>query len=164
MNILDTIIAYKREEVEKNKINHPVTSLRASNFYQRNTLSLQSLLTDPDKTGIIAEFKRRSPSKGVIHPNPDILSITKDYMEGGASGLSILTDQHFFGGSNQDLINARMHNIPILRKEFIIDTYQIEEAKSIANNSSSPEESTMTTDASRHSDAPAEQKKDSTHS
>ncbi len=131
MNILDTIIAYKREEVEKNKINHPVTSLRASNFYQRNTLSLQSFLTDTEKTGIIAEFKRRSPSKGVIHPNPDILSITKDYMEGGASGLSILTDQQFFGGSNQDLINARMHNIPILRKEFIIDTYQIEEAKSI---------------------------------
>lgn len=131
MNILDTIIAYKKEAVEKNKINLPVAALRTSSLYQRTPISLQASVVNPDKTGIIAEFKRRSPSKGIIHPNPDLLSITKDYVEGGASALSILTDQPSFGGNNQDLINARIHNIPILRKEFIVDTYQIEEAKSI---------------------------------
>jgi indole-3-glycerol phosphate synthase len=65
------------------------------------------------------------------HPNPDVLGITTAYCEGGASALSVLTDQQFFGGNNEDLMNARQNNIPILRKDFIIDSYQIEEAKSI---------------------------------
>ncbi|MFN5334509.1 MAG: indole-3-glycerol phosphate synthase TrpC [Bacteroidota bacterium] len=131
MNILDTIIQYKKEEVSQNKLRVPVSELKKSAFYSRDVLSLKSYINHPDKTGIISEFKRKSPSKGIIHPNPDLLSITKDYVDHGASALSILTDAHFFGGSNEDLIQARVHPIPILRKEFIVDTYQIEEAKSI---------------------------------
>jgi len=131
MNILDTIIQHKKEEVSQNKFRVSVSDLKRSAFYSRDVLSLKSFLNHPVKTGIIAEFKRKSPSKGVIHPNPDVLSITKDYVDHGASALSILTDAQFFGGNNQDLIEARIHPIPILRKEFIVDTYQIEEAKSI---------------------------------
>lgn len=131
MNILDQIIAHKRKEVAQNKAQTPVEVLRQSEWYGRTCFSLKFSLLDPSKTGIIAEFKRRSPSKGVIHPNPNVLNITAAYTEGDASALSVLTDQNFFGGSNQDLMLARKNNIPILRKDFIIDPYQIEEAKSI---------------------------------
>jgi indole-3-glycerol phosphate synthase len=131
MNILDQIIEYKKSEVAINKAQTPVEVLRTSAHYDRTCLSLKSFLLDPSKTGIIAEFKRRSPSKGVIHPNPDVLAITTAYSVGGASALSVLTDKNFFGGSNEDLMLARKNTIPILRKDFIIDLYQIEEAKSI---------------------------------
>lgn len=131
MNILDTIIQYKKREVLQNKLQTPIDELKRSSSYSRDTLSLYSFIHHANKTGIIAEYKRKSPSKGIIHPNPDLLSITKSYVDHGASALSILTDNHFFGGSNQDLMQARVHQIPILRKEFIVDTYQIEEAKSI---------------------------------
>jgi indole-3-glycerol phosphate synthase len=131
MNILDTIIQYKKIEVSQNKLRVPLSELKRSAFYSRDVLSLQSFLTQPDKTGIIAEFKRKSPSKGIIHPNPDLYSITKNYVDHGASALSILTDTHFFGGSSQDLMDARMHKVPLLRKEFIVDAYQIDEAKAI---------------------------------
>lgn len=131
MNILETIIEQKQKEVAFNKVQTPVETLRTSAHYDRPCLSLKSFLLDPSKTGIIAEFKRRSPSKGIIHPNPDVLAITTAYCEGGASALSVLTDENFFGGSNDDLMLARKNTIPILRKDFIIDPYQIEEAKSI---------------------------------
>lgn len=131
MNILDQIIAHKRKEVAENKAQTPVKVLRQSEWYGHTCFSLKSSLLDSSKTGIIAEFKRRSPSKGIIHPNPDVLNITAAYTDGGASALSVLTDQNFFGGNNQDLMLARKNNIPILRKDFIIDPYQIEEAKSI---------------------------------
>ena len=131
MNILDQIIEYKKSEVAINKAQTSVEVLRKSENYGRTCLSLKSFLLNPAKTGIIAEFKRKSPSKGIIHPNPDVLEITSAYCEGGASALSVLTDQQFFGGSNEDLMTARQNNIPILRKDFIIDSYQIEEAKSI---------------------------------
>jgi indole-3-glycerol phosphate synthase len=131
MNILDKIIAHKKQEVEFRKAKTPVEALRGTAYYDRSCLSLRSFLLNPSKTGIIAEFKRRSPSKGIIHPNPDIMQITKDYTSGGASALSVLTDEEFFGGTSQDLIKARENDIPVLRKEFIIDAYQIEEAKSI---------------------------------
>jgi len=131
MNILDKIIEHKKEEVAFRKASISIDRLKESSFYHRPSLSLHSFLLDPSKTGIIAEFKRRSPSKGIIHPNPDIMQITKDYTSGGASALSVLTDEEFFGGTSQDLIKARENDIPVLRKEFIIDAYQIEEAKSI---------------------------------
>ena len=131
MNILDKIIAHKKQEVAFRKVNTPVDVLRGTAYYDRSCLSLRSFLLNPSKTGIIAEFKRRSPSKGIIHPNPDIMQITKDYTSGGASALSVLTDEEYFGGTSQDLIKARENDIPVLRKEFIIDAYQIEEAKSI---------------------------------
>lgn len=88
-------------------------------------------MLDENRIGIIAEFKRKSPSKGIINDKVNVADVTKAYAANGASGLSILTDNHFFGGNNEDIITSRGINIPILRKEFIIDEYQIVEAKAI---------------------------------
>lgn len=129
MNILDTIIANKRAEVEERKTSLPVAELRESAFFLRKGLSLKDFLLEPGKTGIIAEFKKKSPSKGIIHAYADIKQITADYARHGASALSILTDEKFFGGSLSDLVHARDNPIPILRKDFIIDEYQLMESK-----------------------------------
>lgn len=131
MNILDTIVAYKREEVKSKKEKVKIADLQLNELFMRSTFSLKEFLLDETKTGIIAEFKRKSPSKGIINDKADVVDVTKGYAENGASCLSVLTDEHFFGGSDKDLINARVNAIPILRKEFIIDEYQIMEAKSI---------------------------------
>jgi len=90
---------------------------------------LREFLLDPRKTGIIAEFKRRSPSKGPINENADVVDVTQEYVRGGASGLSVLTDERFFGGSIEDMDKARQNSVPILRKDFMIDEYQLLEAK-----------------------------------
>jgi len=86
---------------------------------------------DNSKTGIIAEFKRKSPSKGFINRDADVKDVTEAYTKFGASGLSVLTDNHFFGGSTADLVTARQNEIPILRKDFIIDQYQLFVSKAI---------------------------------
>jgi len=129
MNILETIIAEKRREVAELKRDYPLVLLEKMAGFSRTSLSMVQYLADPSKTGIIAEFKRKSPSKGWIHEGADPEVITAAYTAHGASGLSILTDEKFFGGSLQDLQKARRHPVPILRKEFIIDDYQIVEAK-----------------------------------
>jgi len=99
-------------------------------LYRRETLSLSNSILNPTGTGIIAEFKRMSPSKGVINSNAHIGEVTVGYVHAGASGLSILTDKKFFGGSCDDLILARELNlIPVLRKDFIIDELQVVESK-----------------------------------
>jgi len=131
MNILEEIIENKKEEVKSKKSKVKTTELEKRELFSRTVLSLKDFLLDKSKTGIIAEFKRRSPSKGVINPDVDVLKVTKGYTEHGASCLSVLTDEHFFGGSDEDLIKARINEIPILRKDFIIDEYQLLEAKSI---------------------------------
>ena len=131
MNILERIIESKREEVKKKKAMQDIASLEKTDLFLRQTLSLKQFLNDPARTGIIAEFKRRSPSKGIINDRADVVEVTKAYAENGASCLSVLTDEHYFGGSNEDLIKARINAIPILRKDFIIDEYQITEARSI---------------------------------
>jgi len=131
MNILEEIIEYKKEEVKTKKSKVKTTDLEKRELFSRTVLPLKDFLLDKSRTGIIAEFKRRSPSKGVINPDVDVLEVTKGYTEHGASCLSVLTDEHFFGGSDEDLIKARINEIPILRKDFIIDEYQLVEAKSI---------------------------------
>jgi len=131
MNILEQIIEYKKSEVEKRKAEVSVPELEKGIYFSRQTLSLRESLQRENKTGIIAEFKRRSPSKGVINDKVKVMEVTKAYAENGASGLSILTDENFFGGSKQDLIDARVNEVPILRKDFIIDEYQITEARSL---------------------------------
>jgi indole-3-glycerol phosphate synthase len=130
-NILDSIIAHKRTEVAAKKAALPVQVLEKSSFFFRPALSLKAALRDPASTGIIAEFKRRSPSKGVINDKASVAAVTRAYTAGGAACLSVLTDQQFFGGNEGDLCIARANEIPILRKEFIIDEYQIVEAKAI---------------------------------
>lgn len=94
-------------------------------------LSLKQFLLDENRTGIIAEFKRRSPSKGSINEQADVVEVTTAYTNNGASALSVLTDEMFFGGSTNDLLKARVNEIPILRKDFMIDEYQIEEARAM---------------------------------
>lgn len=131
MNILDKIIAHKQTEVTERKAARPAPELEKSPFFDRQALSLMKFLTDPAKTGIIAEFKRRSPSKGVINDSVSVTAVTRGYAHAGASCLSVLTDCHFFGGSSEDLAAARVNALPILRKDFIIDEYQIVEARAM---------------------------------
>ena len=132
MNILDQIIDYKRKEVSENKKNTSIKDLESSAYFKRATVSLREFVCKKDKSGIIAEYKRRSPSKGIINAKALVGRTTRGYADAGASALSVLTDQKFFGGSNQDLIEARKNNsCPILRKDFTIDEYQIVEAKAI---------------------------------
>ncbi len=130
MNILDEIIANKKIEVQSKKVNTSIADLEITNMFQRKTISLSSFLSDKSRTGIIAEFKRKSPSKGIINNSASVIDVTTAYAT-SASGISVLTDGKFFGGSIEDLQQARVNTIPILRKEFIIDAYQIIEAKSI---------------------------------
>ena len=131
MNILDKIIEQKKIEVAQRQSLVSGSNLQVGELYRRNCFSLKQFLLDDTKTGIIAEFKRQSPSKGIINGTADVVDVTSAYTKHGASCLSVLTDEIFFGGSSNDLLRARVNNIPILRKDFIIDEYQILEAKSI---------------------------------
>jgi indole-3-glycerol phosphate synthase len=132
MNILDQIIAHKKKEVSDNRGFYPVKLLEQSIFFSSPTVSLRKYIQREDKTGIIAEFKRKSPSRGIINPYASVERTTIGYMQAGASALSVLTDKHFFGGSNEDLKTVRKYNFcPVLRKDFTVDEYQIIEAKSI---------------------------------
>ncbi len=132
MNILDEIIQYKFKEVEARKALYPVKLLEQSKEFQSPGVSLKEYIQHPEKTGIIAEVKRKSPSKGIINSNVSVQQISVGYVQAGVSALSVLTDSNFFGGSNEDLITARKFNTcPILRKDFVVDEYQLIEAKSI---------------------------------
>src|ERR1051325_10859020 len=125
MNILEQIVANKKKEVEKRMSEVPVNKLEKSAYFSLPVISLKKALLDESKAGIIAEFKRKSPSKGVINSHADVLQTTSGYANAGASALSILTDTEFFGGSTEDIITARKEiKIPILRKDFIVDEYQ----------------------------------------
>lgn len=132
MNILDKIIDHKITEVANRKSLYPVKLLEQSIYFATQPVSLKKYIQREDKSGIIAEIKRKSPSKGVINKHVSVERTSIGYMQAGASALSILTDEQFFGGSNDDLTLARKYNFcPILRKDFTIDEYQIIEAKSI---------------------------------
>ncbi|HNP22782.1 MAG TPA: indole-3-glycerol phosphate synthase TrpC [Panacibacter sp.] len=131
MNILDKIVAHKQEEVKRQKSKISIEALKDTEAFSGKTLSLRASLSDSSKTGIIAEFKRKSPSKGVINHSASIAKVTGAYSLFGASGLSVLTDEFFFGGNVEDIKMARVNNTPILRKDFMIDAYQFYEAKAI---------------------------------
>jgi indole-3-glycerol phosphate synthase len=132
MSILNTIVDYKKTVVQESKELNPVKLLEKSIFFNSQPMSMKAYLQREDKVGIIAEIKRSSPSTGTINQNIDLEKLSIGYMQSGASALSILTDDKFFGGHNRDLEIARKFNYcPILRKDFIIDEYQIIEAKSI---------------------------------
>lgn len=134
MDILSEIIAHKRTEVELQKqsvspeqLREQVQKLMGSSSVPRHSMR-QALASSP--TGIIAEFKRRSPSKGWIYETAKAEEIPAAYETAGASALSILTDEKFFGGSLRDISTARpLIDIPILRKDFIIDEYQLLQAR-----------------------------------
>lgn len=129
MNILDKIIIDKKREVILKKNIIPVSHLESSVFFNKETISLRTNLLN-SSSGIIAEHKRRSPSKAAINYDFTVEEVTKGYENAGACGISVLTDGKYFGGSLDDLLLARASvNVPLLRKEFIVDEYQILEAK-----------------------------------
>ncbi|MCI6522103.1 MAG: indole-3-glycerol phosphate synthase TrpC [Parabacteroides sp.] len=130
-DILETIVANKRKEVERQKQAVSLQTLVAlgGDRLERSTRSMRQALATSE-TGIIAEFKRKSPSKGWLHPGAQVQEVLPFYAEGGASACSILTDGNFFGGSLTDLQQARrLVEIPLLRKDFIIDPYQLYQAR-----------------------------------
>lgn len=132
MHILDKIVNYKKQEVLRAKEVKPISQFSQSAYYDATCLSMKEFLKREDKSGIIAEFKRKSPSKSNINLEASVKEVITGYQNAGVSGMSVLTDSNFFGGKNEDLIEAKKYSTcPMLRKDFIIDPYQIHEAKSI---------------------------------
>ncbi len=131
MTILDEINANKRREIAEAKEKISIDDLKKSPFFNRKTNSLKNALKRPGASGIIAEFKTKSPSKGLINETAEVTEVTSGYVQAGASGLSVLTDSKYFGGSFDNLAKARFTNpqTPILRKDFMLDPYQVYEAK-----------------------------------
>ncbi|HPT31572.1 MAG TPA: indole-3-glycerol phosphate synthase TrpC [Prolixibacteraceae bacterium] len=129
--ILDTITAAKREEVALSKKSVPMEILHSSPMFLRKCNSLKNSILLPGSSGIIAEFKQKSPSKGVINAAADVVVVATGYAAAGASGISVLTDFPFFGGTLDNLMKARLAlpEMPLLRKDFMIDEYQLVEAK-----------------------------------
>jgi indole-3-glycerol phosphate synthase len=129
INILAKIVDHKKIEVAERKTQMSLAQLEAMPLYHQVGNSLKLNLLNTALTGIIAEFKRQSPSKGIINNEADVDKVTTAYEQFGASGISVLTDQSFFGGSLGDLDIAANRSIPVLRKEFMVDEFQILEAK-----------------------------------
>lgn len=129
MDILQKIVVDKRKEVASKKSTSPISTFEIFPLFSRNTISLAQKLKN-SSSGIIAEHKRRSPSKSIINDSLKVIDVAKGYEKARVSGMSILTDEKYFGGTLEDLQTARNScNLPLLRKEFIIDEYQILEAK-----------------------------------
>jgi indole-3-glycerol phosphate synthase len=132
MNILDKIVAHKKEELKTIKQKVSVKELEYYRHFSTSAPSLKQSLRDNPDFPVIAEFKRRSPSKGDINTSAKLKDVIPDYQKAGVAGISVLTDRTFFGGSSEDLSSARdLTSLPIIRKEFIIDPYQVYEAKAI---------------------------------
>lgn len=128
MNILDKIVADKRLEVDAKKSVVSIDVFKHASLFDRPVNSLKKALIDG--SGIIAEYKRRSPSKDVINHRNTVIEVSRGYEQAGASGISVLTDSRYFGGSLDDLLQARATvKMPVLRKDFMIDPYQFYEAK-----------------------------------
>lgn len=128
-DILQTIVAHKRVEIARQQQTLSLDQLMRRVGTPGQSKSLKQSL-EHSATGIIAEFKRRSPSKGWIAPNADPAIVVPGYERAGAAGISVLTDLEFFGGSLEDLATVRpLTRLPILRKDFVIDPYQLFQAK-----------------------------------
>jgi indole-3-glycerol phosphate synthase len=131
MNILQKIIAAKKKEIESSKTKNPVERfVRESQFWGVKNRSLVQSILQPGSTGIIAEFKRKSPSKGWFKPGGQKVEPVVAGYNKSAAGISVLTDNEFFGGDLNDLVQTKIvTDIPVLRKDFIVDKWQIAESK-----------------------------------
>ena len=134
MKILDKIVEDKKIEINKLLSNSSISKLENSHLFSRKCISLKESIKN-NNSGIICEFKRRSPSNENINYISSLSDVVSGYEEAGAAGLSILTNKKYFDGDTQDIIDIRdISNLPILRKEFIISEYQVIEAKSIGSD------------------------------
>jgi len=130
MTILDEIIAKKKIEITELKEYHPIGKFEESMYFDREIISATASIRDPKKSGIIAEHKRKSPSKGIINANANLVDVVQGYEAAGASCISVLTEKDFFSGNLGDLLVARKYaNIPLLRKDFIVDEFQVLESR-----------------------------------
>lgn len=130
MTILEKIAEAKRHEVDVRKRLTPVSQLRDQGGFYRPVISMVKAIETRGQAAVIAEFKRKSPSKGVINDQVAVEEVVQGYSHAGAVGLSVLTDEQFFGGSLDDLARARrVTPLPLLRKDFILDEYQLAEAR-----------------------------------
>ncbi|MGC8580072.1 MAG: indole-3-glycerol phosphate synthase TrpC [bacterium] len=131
-NFLSEIIVNKRKEVETKKGNADIDTIAKLAYSAKPALSFFEAILNSKPPCIIAEIKRRSPSKGELIKNPDVKNIAIGFNTAGASAISVLTDEKYFGGNNNDLISVKqVVNIPVLRKDFVVDTYQIYESRAI---------------------------------
>lgn len=130
MTILDEIVEVKKEEVNKLRKQYSLSRFSDYDFFERKTLSLYKSISSDANLSIIAEIKKASPSKGIIREYFNHLDTAKIYLENEVCGISVLTDKNFFQGSI-DYLNdiAKIKTAPLLRKDFIIDEYQVYEAK-----------------------------------
>lgn len=127
--MLDRIITHKKEEIEQRKKALPLTHLKERIAQQKAPLDLASALKG-DHIGLIAEVKRASPSRAILHPNLNPVELAQTYVEGGANAISVLTEANYFRGSIDDLAAIRQEvALPVLRKDFILDPYQIYESR-----------------------------------
>lgn len=132
MSILEQIKQTKSAEVDFLKKSKPIASLQDGEFFTRGCNLLSVNLTIRNTAGIIAEFKRQSPSKGIIRQDADPNEIIPDYERAGCAAVSVLTDKNYFGAQESDIYAARSQtSLPMLRKDFIIDAYQIYETKAM---------------------------------
>jgi indole-3-glycerol phosphate synthase len=132
MNILDTIKAQKTKEVMQLKTQFSYSFLEEQPLFNSATHSMKKAIESSVSGGIIAEFKRKSPAKGHINLNADVIEVTQGYANATVSGLSVLTDETFFGAQKIDFEWARKNNtIPMLRKDFMVDEYQIIQSKAM---------------------------------
>lgn len=132
MDILERINQSKQVEVSAARLRRPTEELERSVHFKRTVHSLSGAIRSSGHYGIIAEFKRRSPSKGDINYGAKVDVIVPGYAAAGAAAISVLTDHGYFGGSSADLLKARqLVDVPLLRKDFIVDEYQILEARAL---------------------------------
>lgn len=132
MHILDKIVAHKKKEVEQQKASMSFYQLEQQVYFKQKPPSMKAAILSVAEGGVIAEFKKKSPSKQDINLSADPSSIVSGYAEAGAAGISVLTDTHFFGGGTDDFQYAkRSTTLPLLRKDFMIDEYQLIEAKAM---------------------------------
>src|SRR5687768_1646289 len=131
-NILENIVKERRRTIKKLKEIISEEYWERMPLFQKECISLKKALSDKNNSGIIAEFKRASPSKGIINAGVDVFDVVLDYQMNGATGLSILTEPVFFKGTNDDILFvAESLTIPVLRKDFIVEEYQVIETKAL---------------------------------
>lgn len=132
LGVLDKINRDKRGEVAFRKLSMPLKELMTFPAYKNKVPSFKEFILSPNHSGIIAEHKRQSPSKGIINGKVNVQDVVIGYQNAGASAVSVLSDSKYFGGTIYDIVRAaEVLDIPILRKDFIIDEYQIHEAKAL---------------------------------